>query len=822
MSAIDPLVGRRPLVRADVQTPTVLVDEDLVATVILEVTNLDTVITSHDVTVLGVDDAWVTVSPPVVDLFPDERATVEVTLRLPPDHPAGRRTIGLRVGTTDDPLASPVVVDAVFELAAQVGMAMATEPGTLEMAGSGSFLLHIYNTGNTALEPALLAQDAERLVTVVFDPSHPVVQPGDQAVVRALATGPRPWIGLPVVRVLEVTATEGEVVAVSAVALVQTPRIGRRLISFLGLLLVVSLFALVISLSFGRVADLNARNEALVAQGLGLDQPVGARIGPSSFGGRIASSTGGGINGASIELYDENDALRPVQTTVTDETGAYVLPAVPAGTYLLRTAAAGFGQLWFPGVVDVADAETIEIEGGADAEGFDIVLAGQPGSVVGRVVGDDVADAIVTVELPPAAITGSDLVAAPAVVQTLAIDATGQFVFAGLTTPASYQLRIVKPGYAEELRTITLRAGEDREDVEILIGRGIGVITGSVLDTAGTPIGGVDITATDGSTNAGTRSLSGAGSPGTFELRDLTAPGTYTLTFTAPGYFPETTTVTLGETGTGTVTVVMTADNGSLAGTAVDAAGAPLGDVTVTVVGADLERTTQTVSVGDVGSWIVDGLPVPGTYTVSFSGPTVVTTAVSVELVAGAGATRTDVNASLIAALATVRGRVTNTDGDPIGGVTITLDGSSAQRQTVSSDDPPGAYVLDGLPADVYTLTFARAGSAVQTRLVDLGPGADLELDDIQLEAQAVVNGIVRRDGVGVPNVGVVVYRSSEYPERTAAFTTTDQNGVFMVDGLDAPETYIIEFQVPAGGQVVASRVVQLRPGESVFLEVDV
>lgn len=818
MSA-QPIQRRRRLVDVEVLTPQVEGVPGHVAAIQLRVTNLDSVIRSYDITVLGFDPALVTLTPAVVDLFPDEETVATVRIDLPEDHAAGRHAISIQVSRPDD---APVVVDALVEIAAREGLQLTTEPASLEMGGTGTFLLHLHNTGNTGLPVELLAQDPERLVEVTFDPPAPVVPPGSRSVVQATATGPRPWVGLPVVRVLDVTVRSRETEAVTAVALVQAPRISRRIIAFLGLLAMISLFALVITLSFGRVADLTARNEALVRQGLGFDEPAGARAAPTEVLGVVVSSTGGPIDGAAIELYEQDNPLRPFQTTVTDADGAYRFTAVPAGDYLIRTVVAGFGALWHPGVLDLADAELVTVEEGAGVDGLAAVLTGQPGGVSGIILGDDVEGAVLTVQLPADSIEGSDVEPVAAVVQAIEIDATGRFELGGLTTPATYEIVVSKPGFADETRTVTLGAGQVREDIEILLGRGIGVISGTVVDAAGAPVGGVDITATDGTTETRTRSLGGEDeTAGGFELRDLDVPATWTLTFTAPGYFTETRTIQVTGAETPEATIVMTADGGSLGGVVRTANGTGVSNATVTVSGADLERSTWTLSVGEVGRWFVGDLPAPGTYTVTVAAPGFVTNAVSVELAAGPAANRSDVDVRLAAALVTVRGLVTDLVGDPISGVEVTLEGTGLQRTTRTSDDPLGAYVFDRLPAGVYTLTYRRAGSTVQTLLVDLPAGTDRTLDDVRLEQQAAITGVVREDGVGQSDVGVLVYRADDYPDGVTASTITGTGGTFSIDGLDAPESYIVEFRVPAGGSAVASRTVELRPGETVELEVD-
>lgn len=807
-------------VRADLETPELAIALGDVASVQIEVTNLDEVIRSYRVAVLGIDEQLVIVDPPTTDLFPGERVAVTVTFVLPATFPAGRRTVGLEISEPDEPDIPPVVVDLTLDLQAQDGIALTAEPATLEMGGSGTFIVHPVNTGNTTFEVALQAVEPERAVEVIFDPANPELAPGERAVVRASAKGKRPWFGMPVVRVLEVTAMAGDAQATSAVALVQQPRIPRKVVSLIGLLLAVTLFAFVIMLSFGSVADLAAQNEALLKQSLGHADGAGARVVPAVLSGTVTSTTGGGIDGVAVELYEQANPVLPAHTTVTDESGAYRFGGVTAGTYVLRFAVAGFGEVWYPAAETIADAEPVEVTDGADVPGIDMSLAGRPGQIAGSVHGADVVGAVVSVQIPAEAIEGSDIEPVPAVVASAELDATGLFVLPELPTPATYELAVAKPGFASEVRTVSLGPGEQRDGLQILLRRGDGIIAGSLVDTTGAPVAGVVVDATDGTSEMRTRSLSGDDTAGTFELRDLPTPGTYTLTFTAPGHFVETATIQLEAQQQATDLVfVLTADQGSLAGSVRDREGQPLGGVTVVVVGADLERTTESLSVGDVGSWLVSGLPVPGTYTVTFRGEGLTTQALSVDLVPGPESALTGVDAVLTAATASVAGIVTDAQGNPIGGVNVTLEQSGDERRTISSDEPPGAYGFASLTPGAYTMTFQRAGSSPQTLLIDLAAGQHLVLDDIALEQQAVVQGKVTRGGVGEAGVGVVVYRASQYPDNVVAATTTGAGGVYEIVGLDAPETYILEFQVPAGGPVAGSRSVFLRPGETVTVD---
>jgi hypothetical protein len=330
------------------------------------------------------------------------------------------------------------------------------------------------------------------------------------------------------------------------------------------------------------------------------------------------------------------------------------------------------------------------------------------------------------------------------------------------------------------------------------------------------------IEATDGSTSLITRSLSGDTDGGTFELRNLPTPGTYTLAVTAEGFGRESITVQLEPSQQlDGVTVVLTGALGQLGGRITTSDGEPLGGVDVTIESAEVERTAVSLSTGEVGRWLARDLPVPGEYTVIFRADGFVTQAASVELLAGAESSRLDIDAVLVRATASLSGRVVDAGGEPIGGVSITLDGDEVARRTISSDRPPGAYGFDDLPPGAYTITYSRAGSSAQTLLVDLAAGVGRQLADVALEDQARITGTVRIDGVGESGVGVRVYTLQGYPGDEVAATVTGTNGTFQIVGLDGPREYIVEFEVPDGGEVVESRTVFLESGATVDLQVD-
>lgn len=820
MSAMSGPPTSTRLVRVDVDVSELPLTPGEDGVVTVELTNLAPVISGYRLELLGLDPSCATLPTEVVELFPDERRALTVVFSLPPEFPAGRRRVGLAVvDTATDEVRASASVDLV--MTGQSQLQLTAEPSSVEAGASATYVLTAINTGNTVVDPRFVGQDPERAVEMVFDPPAPRLAPGDRAQVTATATAKRPWFGMPLVRLIDVRVAAADAEAMSTVVFLQRPRVSRRAIALAGLLAVVTLFAFVILFSFQHVADRAEANQELLRQGLGEDDALAARATSSSVSGSVTSATGAPVDGAAVALFAPDNPLVPVHSSVTTASGGFRFAAVAAGDYLVRVQAAGFGEVWYPNGRTFADVDPVTVESGADLDGLAIALEGSPGTVGGVVLGDEVEGAIVSVRLPAETFEGQDAEPTPTEVASVAVDATGQFVLPDLPTPATYEIAVDKEGFATQTAIVNLDAGEARDDIELVLRVGDGVIAGSVVGRDGGPVPNATVSVTDGTNSVSTRTLSGGGGTGTFELRDLPTPGTYSVEVGAEGHGSESLTVALEEgQQVEDLRVVLTASVGALSGTVTSTGGVPLGGVQVAVEGGDVTRSTTSLSMGEPGRWTVQRLPVPGEYTLRFSAPGYVTQATSVELLAGPDAVRDDLSVQLVPAHASVSGRVMDTDGTPIGGVAITLTGQGVERRTVSSDRPPGEYRFSTLPPGAYTITYARPGSRPQTQLVDLSAGESFPAPDVVLEAQAGIVGTVTRDGVGESGIDVVVHRAEGYPADEVAATTTGAGGRFEVTALDGPAEYIVEFQ-DTDGSVLASRSVFLESGEVVELTVD-
>ena len=122
-------VGDRRM-RVDLSPSVIDLQPGDVAEVLVEVTNTSDTIRMFQVDVLGLDPAYVTVSSPILQLFPDERGSTSVLVMLPPSHPAGRHRVGVQV--------SEPGVTALADLVAEFDLLAPTVPSLAVTADPSS------------------------------------------------------------------------------------------------------------------------------------------------------------------------------------------------------------------------------------------------------------------------------------------------------------------------------------------------------------------------------------------------------------------------------------------------------------------------------------------------------------------------------------------------------------------------------------------------------------------------------------------------------------------------------------------------------------
>lgn len=794
-------------------------------TLTVTVTNTTDVISGHLVRVLGVDPAWVDVDSARLSLFPGATGVATVTVTLPCLVPAGRRRLSVQVRELTGP-GRTVIHDVDLEVGAAAATDLRLDPVSLTGGRSAAYGVVVANTGNTPVSGPLAGSDEEEALRFLFEPPRVDLGPGEHAAVELRLRGKRPWTGSPLVRSFAIRVDTGEEPSGKPAqgVFVQRPRLSRGAFSLVGLLVAVTVFAVVITVALSGVVGRSAadRNLALqVAQARG----NAATSGTGVLAGTVRLLTSGAaVPGVTVDVFSASDVANPVTTAATDRQGAYSLPGLPAGSYKLRFRGAGFAELWYPGGLTDADASTVTLDTGQTRSGLDVLLGGLPATLAGTVSGGDVAGATVTLALPlsatspaggqpasgPVPSPGNTTPGVGATVRTVTVGADGTFTLDQVPSPSVYDLVVSKTGFATETQRVDVGGGEKRTGITIRLRRGDGLIAGYVTGADGR-IGGATVTATYGQTVVRTVSLT-QDDVGAFTLRGLPTPASFTVVVAKPGLASQTLTLSLsaGQQLTG-VGVTLGGAAGSLSGTVRTLAdGRPAGGVTVTVTNGVLTVSTVTQSTGDVGGWTVDGLAVPSTYTVTFTRSDLASQTVSAALdafgrpVAAAGSAGTgSLDVALASSTAVLEG--TATQGvpggptTPAGEVRVTLSSSTSTYAVFTASTPTekvGRYEIDRLPPGTYTVSVSRRGTRPTSAIVTLAAGQVRSYDPV-LAAPAGVSGTVR-DGAGQPLRGatVTLYRASEYPKTPLLSVPVDDAGRYIFADVEAPQNYVVEVRV--------------------------
>ena len=617
--------------------------------------------------------------------------------------------------------------------------------------------------------------------------------------------------------------------------LLQKPRLSRGVLSLLSLLLAATVFATVITIALSALVGQSAADRDLAIQ-VAAARNSGTPSGNSTLGGSVLLLTNGQpIAGVSVELFTAQDVTTPISNTATGDDGKWTIGNLPAGSYKFRVRGAGFTELWYANGLTAADATEVTVQVGQQITDLTVNLGGLPATVSGQVSGDDVAGAVLTVQVPveflptdPSAQAAQAAEAPPAgapagaVLTTAPIGSDGKFDLSDIPSPAVYDLVLSKPGYATDTQRIDLSGGEVRGDIQLRLRTGDGLISGTVTGPDG-PLGGAVITATSGTSKVQTVSLT-EGQVGGFTIRGLVTPATYTVSVTSPGFTTQTTSVALADeqklTG---VQLTLARSAGSLSGSVTTLPGnAPAAGVSVTVSAGTTSVQTITQSAGTVGAWTIAGLPIPGAYTVTFSRDDLQPQTVAVNLDAAGnpttgstGSAAGGIDVAMTSAFAEISGVVSQRSADgttaPAGEATVTLSSGSDTYTVTSASEPEsatGSYRVGGVVPGTYTLSVSRRGTSPTSIIVTVAAGQSLIQNPV-LIPPASITGLVRdRQGNTQPGVEVDLFKASEYPAQVTQRATTDASGRYTFADVDAPQAYVLEVRSSSQGAIGSATIV--------------
>jgi len=232
------------------------------------------------------------------------------------------------------------------------------------------------------------------------------------------------------------------------------------------------------------------------------------------------------------------------------------------------------------------------------------------------------------------------------------------------------------------------------------------------------------------------------------------------------------------------------ATTGSITGTYVDAHGNPIANAFVSVFTPD-ENSVAAAFTDDTGTYTVDALP-PGDYIVSFStaltqwahGQTEPFEATVFSVTAGADTVVDETQLST----GTLTGTLTNADGSPAAGISVSAFGQDFGTNSFATTDDNGAWTMQVFAGDTYQVSFQLAnglaqyapGQAEQSNAQSFAVDAD---QTVRINDQLLPTGTITgryTDTTGAPDANaqvVVVFPDDNF----ANFAFTDDAGDYTV-----------------------------------------
>jgi hypothetical protein len=255
-----------------------------------------------------------------------------------------------------------------------------------------------------------------------------------------------------------------------------------------------------------------------------------------------------------------------------------------------------------------------------------------------------------------------------------------------------------------------------------------------------------------------------------------------------------------------------------------------------------LTLSTVTETTPKPGHWHLGGLPVPGTYTITFSRSDLASQTVSIGLssagtiTSGSQVAQVGSDGSLHTTMHSATEDITGTvtqagstgcTGNRLGEATVTLTSGASSYTTTTASTPAaqcGSYYFDRIPPGTYTLTVsAGTGTSPSSRVITVAASDTPKQVDVALPGAASLSGSIHvvDSGGGTQKScswTVQLYVENQYPTVLYRSTTTTcatgaQDGTFSFAAVPAG-TYVVEVHQNPGGDALASKVVTVAPSE--------
>lgn len=462
------------------------------------------------------------------------------------------------------------------------------------------------------------------------------------------------------------------------------------------------------------------------ADGVAVRDPSLAQNSTGTADGGGGSDVGGsGDGGSGSDVDDGGDGPDQIASSITPETLADAAGVRPASVRRGPTSTSIGGTVSAAGNVDVTDTviivRPISLNGATTANPDVVAFAGERAGVPTKIWS----------ARRPALGRGESGVrqTEPVIPLESSPTADGVWRVSDVDLFRSYEVSFAKAGF--DTQSFVLTPPDDGEPVEldVELQPASGAIRGRIIGPGG-PIGGADVTITDGTLVFETTAAT-SGDIGAFILERVSTPGVYTLSVSLRGFGTEVVQVELGEGEQRTgIDIVIRRGVGTVSGRIVDEAGQPLAGASITATNGDTERSTSSLTEGDVGFYSIPQLDVatPQTINVTLPGYTTQTRRIP-------GGTTGGVNFVMVRTTSTISGQVNSSDGGGIIAAGVTLTNGELEFRAATTNAPAGFFAVDDLPPGNYTVTIDHFEHATATEFVVVQEGTDPAPLAITLEA---------------------------------------------------------------------------------------
>ncbi len=421
------------------------------------------------------------------------------------------------------------------------------------------------------------------------------------------------------------------------------------------------------------------------------------------IGSVIDEATSNPLAGAEVSITGDNGSA----SALSGSSGDFLLSNLFPGDYQLTASLQNYSIA--PVSITIGDTTTVVRQ--------DLIMTKTTGTISGAVVNQLGASLGFAVSVK--ASSGEHI-------YTLQSDADGNFIFEDVAPDSGYTVStdIYAEGYVNAVKeNVVVTANENNNIGELVVAvhnakiyGNVGVADASVRlnDDAGNPV-----------------SISQSDFNGDYDFSYL-AEGNYNLIPVKAGYLfsPQTQSVSVGIGEEKNVNFTSVPNIANLAVQTVGESGAPISQVSVTIVNSDT-NFVQSISSNAQGNVLFLNIPADS-YIVTPSLEGYSSSPVNQTVALSAGDSTT-ISFTLMRNEATISGKVFR---ELTGGGTLPLSGAVVEAKRISSGetfraqtDSTGYYQISDLPRENFTVTVSKTGYVTQTRQNDLSGGNSENFD---------------------------------------------------------------------------------------------